>query len=103
MNVSLVKRNGDVTKSKIKELHTFEGLGRAKAQEVSSGDICALVGIDGFEIGDTVCDYENPEALPPIAIDEPTMEIRLFLPMLCVVKPRRNGHHNRDTILVALF
>ena len=60
---------------KIKELHTFEGMGRVKVQEVSSGDICALVGIEGFEIGDTVCDYENPEALPPIAIDEPTMSM----------------------------
>ena len=62
-------------KSKIKELHVFEGLGRVKTNEVSSGDICALVGIDGFEIGDTVCDFENPEALPPIAIDEPTMSM----------------------------
>lgn len=52
-----------------------EGLGRVKTTEVSSGDICALVGIDGFEIGDTICDYENPEALPPIAIDEPTMSM----------------------------
>ena len=50
-------------------------MGRVKVQEVSSGDICALVGIEGFEIGDTVCDYENPEALPPIAIDEPTMSM----------------------------
>ena len=74
MNVSLAKRDGSIVKSKIKELHTFEGMGRVKVQEVSSGDICALVGIEGFEIGDTVCDYENPEALPPIAIDEPTME-----------------------------
>ena len=75
MNVTLVKRNGDKFKTKIKELHVFEGLGRVKTDEVSSGDICALVGIDGFEIGDTICDYENPEALPPIAIDEPTMSM----------------------------
>ena len=75
MNVSLAKRDGSFVKSKIKELHTFEGMGRVKVQEVSSGDICALVGIEGFEIGDTVCDYENPEALPPIAIDEPTMSM----------------------------
>ena len=61
MNVTLVKRNGDMLKSKIKELHVFEGLGRVKTSEVSSGDICALVGIDGFEIGDTVCDFENPD------------------------------------------
>ncbi len=75
MNVSLAKRDGSIVKSKIKELHTFEGLGRAKTAEVSSGDICALVGIEGFEIGDTVCDYEKPEALEPIAIDEPTMSM----------------------------
>ena len=75
MNITLVKRNGDMFKSKIKELHVFEGLGRVKTNEVSSGDICALVGIEGFEIGDTVCDFENPEALPPIAIDEPTMSM----------------------------
>ena len=75
MNITLVKRNGDMFKSKIKELHVFEGLGRVKTNEVSSGDICALVGIDGFEIGDTVCDFESPEALPPIAIDEPTMSM----------------------------
>ena len=61
MNVTIVKRNGDMLKSKIKDLHVFEGLGRVKTSEVSSGDICALVGIDGFEIGDTVCDFENPE------------------------------------------
>ena len=75
MNVSLAKRDGSFVKSKIKELHTFEGMGRAKVSEVSSGDICALVGIEGFEIGDTICDFENPEALPPIAIDEPTMSM----------------------------
>ena len=75
MNVSLAKRDGSIVKSKIKELHTFEGMGRVKVAEVSSGDICALVGIEGFEIGDTICDYENPEALPPIAIDEPTMSM----------------------------
>ena len=62
MNVSLAKRDGSFVKTKIKEVHVFEGLGRVKTTEVSSGDICALVGIDGFEIGDTICDYENPEA-----------------------------------------
>lgn len=75
MNVTLAKRDGSLAKSKIKEVHTFEGLGRKKVESVSSGDICAIVGIDGFEIGDTVCDYENPEPLPPIAIDEPTMSM----------------------------
>ena len=75
MNVSLAKRNGSFVKSKIKEVHVFEGLGRVKTTEVHSGDICALIGIEGFDIGDTICDFENPEALPPIAIDEPTMSM----------------------------
>ena len=75
MNITLAKRDGSLIKSKIKELHTFEGLGRKKTNAVSSGDICAVVGVEGFEIGDTVCDFENPEALPPIAIDEPTMSM----------------------------
>ncbi|RAJ15457.1 translational GTPase TypA [Arenibacter echinorum] len=73
--VSLVKRNGNIVKSKIKELYTFEGMGRLKVQEVATGDICALVGIEGFEIGDTVADIENPEGLKTIAIDEPTMSM----------------------------
>lgn len=75
MNVSLSKRDGAIKKVKIKEVHVFEGLGRVKAAEVSSGDICALIGIEGFEIGDTICDFENPEPLPTIAIDEPTMSM----------------------------
>jgi len=75
MNVTLAKRDGSMVKSKIKEVHTFEGLGRKKVESVSSGDICAVVGVEGFEIGDTICDYENPEPLPPIAIDEPTMSM----------------------------
>ncbi|RXG22522.1 translational GTPase TypA [Leeuwenhoekiella aequorea] len=75
MQVSLVKRDGSVKKVKIKELHTFEGLGRLKVPEVLPGDICALVGIEGFEIGDTIADFENPEALKTIAIDEPTMSM----------------------------
>ncbi|MBR3612506.1 MAG: translational GTPase TypA [Bacteroidaceae bacterium] len=74
-NITLVNRNGEQTKMKIKELHTFEGLGRKKTDAVSSGDICAIVGLDKFEIGDTVCDFENPEPLLPIAIDEPTMSM----------------------------
>ncbi len=74
-NATLVNRNGEQTKVKIKELHTFEGLGRARAASVSCGDICAIVGLDKFEIGDTICDFENPEALPPISIDEPTMSM----------------------------
>jgi len=75
MQVALVKRDGSVKKTKIKELHTFEGLGRKKVEEVQAGDICALVGLEGFEIGDTVADIENPEAMKTIAIDEPTMSM----------------------------
>tara|TARA_R110000823_G_scaffold22143_2_gene66414 strand:- start:50129 stop:51922 length:1794 start_codon:yes stop_codon:yes gene_type:complete len=75
MQIALVKRDGSKVKSKIKELHTFEGLGRKKVAEVQAGDICALVGLEGFEIGDTVADAENPEALKTIAIDEPTMSM----------------------------
>jgi len=75
MNISLVKRDGKITKSKIKELHVFEGLGRKKVESIQAGDICALVGLEGFEIGDTVADFENPEALKTIAIDEPTMSM----------------------------
>jgi GTP-binding protein len=73
--VSLVKRDGTVSKSRIKELFTFEGLGRQKVKEVLAGDICAIVGIEQFEIGDTVADFEQPEALKSIAIDEPTMSM----------------------------
>ena len=75
MRVALVKRDGSIVKTKIKELHTFEGLGRLKVSEVNAGDICALVGIEGFEIGDSICDIENPESLATIAIDEPTMSM----------------------------
>ncbi|OYU84007.1 MAG: translational GTPase TypA [Flavobacterium sp. BFFFF2] len=75
MNISLVKRDGKISKTRIKEIYTFDGLGRKKVAEVIAGDICALVGLDNFEIGDTVADFENPEALPTIAIDEPTMSM----------------------------
>lgn len=75
MDVTLCKRDGSKVKSKIKELNTFTGLGRTKATEVSSGDICAVIGIDGFEIGDTIADALNPEQLTPIAVDEPTMSM----------------------------
>ena len=75
MNVSLVKRDNSIVKSKIKELHVFEGLGRIKVDEVQPGDICAIVGLDNFEIGDTIADFENPESLKTIAIDEPTMSM----------------------------
>lgn len=75
MDVSLCKRDGAIVKSKIKELHVFEGLGRAKVQSVQCGDICALIGIEGFEIGDTIADALNPEPLDPIDIDEPTMSM----------------------------
>ncbi|MFE3847522.1 translational GTPase TypA [Flavobacterium sp. LB3P45] len=75
MPISLVKRDGTIMKSRIKELHTFEGLGRKKVQEVIAGDICAIIGVEGFEIGDTIADFENPEALKTIDIDEPTMSM----------------------------
>ena len=75
MEVGLCKKDGSVTRQKIKELHTFEGMGRKKVQEVVSGDICAIVGLENFEIGDTVTLYANPEPLPRIAIDEPTMSM----------------------------
>lgn len=74
-DVALIKRDGTVVKSRIKSLNTFTGLGKAEAESVASGDICAIVGIDGFEIGDTIADINNPEPLPPIAIDEPTMSM----------------------------
>jgi GTP-binding protein len=73
--VCVVKRDGTVTKSRIKELYVFDGLGRTRVEIVKAGEICAFNGVEGFEIGDTVADYENPEALPPIAIDEPTMSM----------------------------
>ena len=75
-NVTLAKRDGETKiKSKIKELMVFDGLGKSKVEKVECGEICALVGIEGFEIGDTICDFENPEPLPPIKIDEPTMSM----------------------------
>ena len=73
--ISLVKRDGKIVKSRIKELYLFEGLGKVKVEEVIAGDICAVTGIEGFEIGDTIADFENPEALTPINIDEPTMNM----------------------------
>jgi len=75
MPVSVVKRDGRIQKSRIKELYVFEGLGKVKVTEVQTGDICAFTGIEGFEIGDTVADFENPEAMPTMKIDEPTMSM----------------------------
>ena len=75
MNVTISHRDGKMEKTKIKEVHVFEGMGQKKVDEVHSGDICAVVGLENFEIGDTICDFENPEPLPPIAIDEPTMSM----------------------------
>jgi GTP-binding protein len=75
MNVSLVKRDSSVVKGRIKELYVFEGLGKRKVDSVVSGDICAINGMENFEIGDTFTDYETPEALPPISVDEPTMSM----------------------------
>lgn len=73
--ISLVKRDGKILKSRIKELFTFEGVGKIKVEEVQCGDLCAVSGIEGFEIGDTIADFENPEGLPPISIDEPTISM----------------------------
>lgn len=73
--VTLIKRDGKMVKSRVKELYTFEGLGKIRATEVKSGDICAVVGIDGFDIGDTIADFDAPEQLPVIKIDEPTMNM----------------------------
>ncbi|HPW90112.1 MAG TPA: translational GTPase TypA [Paludibacteraceae bacterium] len=75
MDVALIKRDGKIIKSKIKVLNVFTGLGRTEIDSVGSGDICAMIGIEGFEIGDTITDFSTPEALPPIAIDEPTMSM----------------------------
>lgn len=74
-DIALVKRDGQIIKQRIKTLQTFTGLGRTEVNSVSSGDICAIIGIEGFEIGDSICDLENPEPLTPIAIDEPTMSM----------------------------
>ena len=74
-NVSLVKKDGSITKSRIKELYVFEGFGKLKVEEVKAGEICAVVGVDGFEIGDTIADFENPEQMETISIDEPTMSM----------------------------
>ncbi|MEC8636395.1 MAG: translational GTPase TypA [Bacteroidota bacterium] len=79
MNVSLVDRNGEITKSRIKELNVFEGLGRQKVDEVEAGDICAIIGLESFNIGDTIADALKPEALPSIAIDEPTMSMLITI------------------------
>ena len=75
MNITIAHRDGTFEKTKIKELQTFEGMGRAKVSAVESGDICAVIGLENFEIGDTICDFEKPEPLPTIAIDEPTMSM----------------------------
>lgn len=75
MNITIAHRDGSLEKTRIKEVHVFEGMGQKKVDEVHSGDICAIVGLERFEIGDTICDFENPEQLPPIAIDEPTMSM----------------------------
>ncbi len=74
-NITISHRDGSIEKTRIKELHVFEGMGHVKTQEVHSGDICAIIGLDKFEIGDTICDFESPEPLTPIAIDEPTMSM----------------------------
>ena len=75
MKINLIKRDGSQLSSRIKELHLFDGLGRKKVERVAAGDLCAVIGLEGFEIGDTIADFEAPEALPTIAIDEPTMSM----------------------------
>ena len=75
MNIVICHRDGTQERTKIKELHTFEGIGHKRVDSVESGDICAVVGLERFEIGDTIADFENPEPLPPIAVDEPTMSM----------------------------
>jgi GTP-binding protein len=75
MNITICHRDGTQEMTKIKELHTFEGITHKRVDEVSSGDICAVIGLENFEIGDTIADFENPEPLPPIAVDEPTMSM----------------------------
>jgi GTP-binding protein len=75
MRTTLIKRDGTQIQSKIKELHLFDGLGRKKVEAVTAGDLCAIIGLEGFEIGDTVADIDAPEALPTISIDEPTMSM----------------------------
>ncbi len=77
--LSLMKLDGSVQKSRVKELYVFEGLGKKKVREVSAGDICAVVGIEGFNIGETLADFENPEALPVISVDEPTMNMQFSI------------------------
>ena len=74
-NITICHRDGSKERTKIKELHTFEGMTHRKTDAVESGDICAIIGLEHFEIGDTIADYDNPEALPPIAVDEPTMSM----------------------------
>ena len=75
MNITVAHRDGSLEKTRVKELHTFEGMGHRKTDEVGCGDICSIIGLENFEIGDTICDFENPEPLPPIKIDEPTMSM----------------------------
>ncbi len=75
MNIVICHRDGSRERTKIKELHTFEGIGHQRVDSVESGDICAVIGLENFEIGDTIADFENPEPLPPIAVDEPTMSM----------------------------
>src|SRR5690606_35529364 len=77
--VQLCQLDGGMMRSKVKELYTFEGMGKKKVAEVQAGDICAVVGIEGFQIGETIADYENPEPLPVIAIDEPTMNMQFSI------------------------
>ena len=88
-NITICHRDGTQERTKIKELHTFEGMGHKKTDHVDSGDICAVIGLEKFEIGDTIADFENPEPLPPIAVDEPTMSNALHHQRLSLLREGR--------------
>ena len=85
MNITVAHRDGTLEKTRIKEIHVFEGMTHAKTESVSSGDICAIIGLEHFEIGDTICDFEQPEPLPTIAIDEPTMSMMFTINDLSLI------------------
>ena len=101
MNITIAHRDGSMEKTRIKEVHVFEGMGQKKVDEVHSGDICAIVGLERFEIGDTICDFENPEPLPPIAIDEPTMSMLFTIndsPFFCKEGKFVTSRHINDRL-----
>ena len=99
--ISLMKLDGKIVKSRVKELYIFEGLGKKKVTEVSAGDICAVVGIEGFNIGETIADFENPEALPVTSVDEPTMNMQFSInnsPFLVKMENLLPSRHLKDRL-----